>query len=807
MDNANNYTSKIPATQPKAPSQKTKDKRAQLQRQQHTRSLSLQNPPTKVSLKTPDKPVKTEPPAKTNQLEWTDKMRVRFNILLAKLNSGLLSVSDFIDSVRGMFGKRLYQHGDRQRIDHLVSEQPLNNRGNIARNMEALLPNIPHNSLAAMIGNDILAAAAPGKAEMSKLTDDLLKGLANESATAPDVIDMVHQLFGTTFHADDQEFIKSKVWNKAPNYEVIASEAARLAPRVDDFTAAVLGVIKEAAVHGLEAQTSIFMPQYPAKPSPAPATSVPPTVTKGNPIPPNPLTGNKLRYWDHRGTQAMKAFLDVLSGTDKQAKVDAYYYGTKSVKGLHGVIKEVTDKTGHADVTELDGWIDYTLKGRSRQEIASIVKSLTEGFGAQGDIYTNVRARLVRRAELLLKSMEDSEPDWNARGAAHTKRVIAALRNGSTAELKGAFFDPGFGKASYGKNPGLYEFIKQIVPNGNEARERACFDKWLGKALRGCTFSELADIWRTIEINRENPECPRTGVFTTFEQVLQQQIEERKGAVQFVRTVLTNGDVDAAAHTFEKRVKAIARGDSQLMHARMSALIAENLEKLSADERSRVKERCADLHPYPAATAMRAALGMSDPKAIDNLFVKLKAGDLSGSRAAFRLAQDQLRLGTRQEIKSQIETALKDLTVQQTIVIAKTYERIRIGQGLDELLMGPISSTVSAVVPAYFLDEYLIHGRAPFDALEVLEDVVVSNIQLNSNSPGRLNAALGDAIAPALGDLTDQELNELMGLDWSKASKDIEDAFSEQVRKLREEREKELANKYLLPQPVVIPKT
>jgi hypothetical protein len=66
---------------------------------------------------------------------------------------------------------------------------------------------------------------------------------------------------------------------------------------------------------------------------------------------------------------------------------------------------------------------------------------------------------------------------------------------------------------------------------------------------------------------------------------------------------------------------------------------------------------------------------------------------------------------------------------------------------------------------------------------------------------------LGDAIAPALGDLTDQELNELMGLDWSKASKDIEDAFSEQVRKLREEREKELANKYLLPQPVVIPKT
>ncbi len=66
MDNVSNYTSKVPGTQPKAPSEKTKEKRAQLKKQQHAHTLSGSPgvPVKKVSLKTPDKPVKTEAPIK-----------------------------------------------------------------------------------------------------------------------------------------------------------------------------------------------------------------------------------------------------------------------------------------------------------------------------------------------------------------------------------------------------------------------------------------------------------------------------------------------------------------------------------------------------------------------------------------------------------------------------------------------------------------------------------------------------------------------------------------------------------------------
>jgi hypothetical protein len=364
----------------------------------------------------------------------------------------------------------------------------------------------------------------------------------------------------------------------------------------------------------------MFMPQFPAqpKPSPAPKPSIPPTVKKS--IPDNPLTGNKLRYWDHRGTQAMKAFLDVLSRTDEQAK-RAAFYGTESSKGLRDVIKEVTDKTNHADVEELDGWIAYALKGRSKQEIESIVRSVTAGFGAKGDIYTNVRARLVHRAELLLKTMRDLEAR-DERGVEHTKRVIKALGNGSTAELKNAFFDPGYGEASYGKNPGLYEFIKKIVPNGDEASERACFDKWLGEALKGRLLLELIPLWNTIKTNMENPVCLRNGVFQTFEQVLRQHIDERKKLDDFMQAITANGDIGSAADKFELTIRAFAGKDPQLSQARMSALIADYLGRRPNDV-AKLKDKWAELPDCPSVTALRGCLGLSDSMAVENLLLEL----------------------------------------------------------------------------------------------------------------------------------------------------------------------------------------
>jgi hypothetical protein len=604
---------------------------------------------------------------------------------------------------------------------------------------------------------------------MDKWTDALLGALANGSATASDVIEVVHQLFGEALAAGDTEFIESKVSNKASKCEEIAGRAALLASQVDDpLTKAVLGIINKAALNSLDFQTLMFMPQFPAqpKPSPAPKPSIPPTVKKSIKFPDNPLTGNKLRYWDHRGTQAMKAFLDVLLGTDEQAK-RAAFYGTESSKGLRDVIREVTDKTNHADVEELDGWIAYALKGRSKQDIESIVRSVTAGFEAKGDIYTNVRARLVHRAELVLKTMRDLEAR-DARGVAHTKRVIAALGNGSTAELKNAFFDPGYGEASYGKNPGLYEFIKKIVPNGDEASERACFDKWLGEALKGRLLLELIPLWTTIKTNMANPVCLRNGVFQTFEQVLRQHIDERKKLDDFMQAVTANGDIGSAAAKFELTIRAFTGKDPQLSQARMSALIADYLGRRPNDV-AKLKDKWAELPDCPSVTALRGCLGLSDSMAVENLLLGLAKwnetkGEVSRLRELLLLAGDQLRIGGEEEIRAKINAALDKLTPQQTIAVASSYIRlVAYGQEIHPMLGDEISAATSRVAPQYFIAECLAYHSPPFGALEAMENVKRSSVDLTAVNPMYMQDFLDKAIGEALDGLSADQLTRLHG--------------------------------------------
>jgi hypothetical protein len=679
-------------------------------KQQHKRTLSL----------TTGKVVKTEESAKTKKSEWTDKMRGKLNVLLAKQNAGISKVSSLIADVHEMFGKRGYQHGDKQVIAKAVSQQPLDKQRTIAQNTAALLVKIA-DPLTVTVFNDILDAAAP---------------------------------------------------------------------------------VLETETHPL-----LFIPQVPAaKPHPTLATSGPPKVQEPKQHISylyNPLFGKELRVWHHNGKLATKSFVDALKGGDPDNKVTTF-------RKLRTIIKEVTDKTNHADVEELDGWIDMALKERSKQEVQTILQSVKTGFDEAGRIYDAVSLRLVRRAELLLKKMEDSEANWNARGAKQTNAVVEALLTGDPKNLKAAFYDPGFGTPEKGKNPRLYDTIKEKIGNNDPAKERASFDSWVGKALRGRSIDDLQTILKSVAANAETEVCPRGGVFQELERALYQNIEERKQAEQFVRTVVTQGDISSAAGTFEKRVRAITGSDSQLTHARMSALIAENLEKLSPDERSRLEEGCADLPAYAGVTALRAALGMSDPKAIENLFVELAAGDPSEAgtkrlRTAYRLAQDQLRFGTSKEIESRIAAALKNLTPQQTIAIAKLHEKLRVGGNLDVLLTTHISAAVSAVVPKYFVEEYLVHGRTPFEALELLEKVVFSVVGLHGNSMERVYADLGHAIRPALLELTAEQLSKLSRLNISQAGTHVAFSFSEKVWERIGELQKELENKYLLPQPLNIP--
>jgi len=236
-------------------------------------------------------------------------------------------------------------------------------------------------------------------------------------------------------------------------------------------------------------------------------------------------------------------------------------------------------------------------------------------------------------------------------------------------------------------------------------------------------------------------------------------------------------------------------------------LIAADLAKLPTIVIAQLKERCADLPAYRGVTALRFCLGMADHKAVDSLFLELSKGDRSEAgmtrlRAVYRLAEDQLATETGKETETRIRAALKDLIVQKTILIAARHQELPFGGNLHELLVTHLCSAVSAAAPRHFVNEYLNHGRTPFDVLALLEKVVFSFVGLNSNSIGQVNAALVHAIRAALGDLTEQELGELARLDFSPAGKEVAVAFDNQIQARIGALKDELANKYLLPQPV-----
>jgi hypothetical protein len=226
-------------------------------------------------------------------------------------------------------------------------------------------------------------------------------------------------------------------------------------------------------------------------------------------------------------------------------------------------------------------------------------------------------------------------------------------------------------------------------------------------------------------VNQREKVCTG-GVFAEVDAALRRNITERISCDQFVQTVLKNGDVGEAADEFSAAVRQSTLVDIEAMHGRMVALIAADLAKLPTIAIAQLKERCADLPPYRGVTALRFCLGMADPKAVDSLFLELGRGDRSEAgmtrlRAVYRLAEDQLATETGKETETRIRAALKDLTVQEKILIATRHQELAFGGNLHELLVTHLCSAVSAVAPRYFVNEYLNHGRTPFDVLALLE--------------------------------------------------------------------------------------
>ncbi len=617
--------------------------------------------------------------------------------------------------------------------------------------------------------------------KMDRDLDVLLKNLSAGQLNASEFIRRVGAMLGEErgYQHGDRQVIYAAVREKSwQEQQRIAENTQALIPHIAEPLANIVGKdIHDAATHALAAQ-QLSMPQDPAPKAPSTlATSNPPTVQDAK------------KDWESRGKTAMIAFLFALEGIDEQAKLNAFY-GTK---GLWVVIKEVTDQTGHADVSELDGWIDHALEGRSKQEIDSIVKSLTEGFGAKGDIYFNVRARLFRQADLLRRK----EAGWNARGMRHTKQVVAALLTGDTKELKNAFYDPGYNTEKYGEDPKLYEMIKDQDP----ARQKESFDRWVGEALKGCSIDELTKISKTIEQNKQTLVCHRGGVFQELEIALDRNIEHRL-ADEFVSTVLKGGDIGQAADQFFAAVRQSTLGDDRLMHGRMVALIAANLSLVNI---ATLKERCRDLPAYGGVTALRECLGMIDPKAVENLFGELAKGDLTENgtlrlRALFRLADDQLRLGEGADIKSRIEVALKDLKPQQTIAIVASLKKLPQSEnGLYPYLVGGISAAISKVAPQYFIEECLAYRPPPIEALGAMESITTSAISLAEGGPIQLTDALENAINQALRGLRLEDLvrlsERLSESDMTKVDMPIVNRFSRLAAK-------EVENRFLLPKPL-----
>jgi hypothetical protein len=77
--------------------------------------------------------------------------------------------------------------------------------------------------------------------------------------------------------------------------------------------------------------------------------------------------------------------------------------------------------------------------------------------------------------------------DWDTRGAARAKAFVVAVLEGDPTKMKDAFYDP-----EYGKNPKLYEVVREKKTTGWQPRdEQGNLIRWFREALKGYSIDEL----------------------------------------------------------------------------------------------------------------------------------------------------------------------------------------------------------------------------------------------------------------------------------------------------------------------------
>lgn len=214
---------------------------------------------------------------------------------------------------------------------------------------------------------------------------------------------------------------------------------------------------------------------------------------------------------------------------------------------------------------------------------------------------------------------------------------------------------------------------------------------------------------------------------------------------------------------------------------------------------------CIDLPACAGVTALRGCLEMSDDKAIENLFLQLGQG-LSATHH-FRLADDQLGICGNDEITVRIKAALRQLSTEQTIVVAEAFAKLPPSdQGLYPLMASEISMATKATVPQHFAAQCLAWRTPPVAALATMEKIETCVISMTGGNPLYMKEFLQKAIRSALDNHSSRELETLSGrLKESDISDDRHVRwFREVVDDRMEELKRELASKYLLSAPVVI---
>jgi hypothetical protein len=153
--------------------------------------------------------------------------------------------------------------------------------------------------------------------------------------------------------------------------------------------------------------------------------------------------------------------------------------------------------------------------------------------------------------------------------------------------------------------------------------------------------------------------------------------------------------------------------------------------------------------------------------AVENLLLELAKGnetkgEVSRLRELLLLAGDQLRIGREEEIRAKINAALDKLTPQQTIAVASSCIRlVAYGQEIHPMLGDEISAATSRVAPQYFINECLAYRSPPFGALEAMEEVKRSSVDLRVVNAMHMQDFLDKAIGRALDGLSQDQLTRL----------------------------------------------